>query len=105
MNASAEAAIGAGDNAFAADAVGETQNALRHEFGMLDDVGGMADDAGQNYLVVRKLDVLPNRPLVLVADIAGFERIGLALHGQHDVDDIAHRDVGGVRAVPASPAQ
>ena len=72
---------------------------------MLDHVGGVADHAGQDQLVVGQFDVVPHTPLVLVADVAGFKRIGLAVDRQHDVDDVAHRDVGGVRAVPAAPAQ
>ena len=60
---------------------------------------------GQDQLVVGQLDVLPDLPLVLVADIAGLERIGAGIDGQHDIDDVAHRDVGRVRPVPAAPAQ
>src|SRR5271170_8422735 len=42
---------------------------------------------------------------MLVTNIAGFERIGLAVDLQHDLDDVAHRNVRHVRAVPAAPAQ
>ena len=72
---------------------------------MLDDIRGVADDTGQDQLVVRQFDVLPDLPFVLVADIAGLERIGLDVDRQHDIDDVAHRDVGDVRTVPAAPAQ
>src|ERR1700759_2220737 len=59
MNAAAKPAIGRGDHALAADALGEAQDALRDEFRMLDHVRRMADDARQNHLAVGKLDVLP----------------------------------------------
>ena len=42
---------------------------------------------------------------MLVADIASLKRIGAGIDRQHDLDDVAHRDVGRVRAVPAAPAQ
>ena len=42
---------------------------------------------------------------MLVADVAGFEGVSLGIDGQHDLDDVAHRYVGGVRAVPTPPAQ
>ncbi len=104
MDAAAEAAIGRGDDAFTADAFGEAQNALGDEFGVLHHAGGVTDDAGQNELAVGQFDVPPYIPLVFVTDVAGFERVGLAVHRQHDVDNIAHRDIGGVRPVPAAPA-
>src|SRR5579862_321449 len=97
MHAAAEAAIGRGDHPFPADALGETQNTLGDEFGMLHHVGGMADHAGKNDFAVGKLDVLPNRPFVLVAHIAGLERVALAFDRQHDLDDVTHRNIGGVR--------
>jgi len=71
---------------------------------MLDHVDGVTHDARQDELAVRELHVPPHLPLVLVAHVAGLERVGAALDGQHDVDDVAHRDVGRVRAVPAAPA-
>ena len=45
------------------------------------------------------------RPFVLVAHVAGFERVGAGIDRQHHVDDVAQRNVGGVRAVPAAPAE
>ena len=47
----------------------------------------------------------PDGPFVLVAHVAGLERIGLAVDREHHVDDVVHRQVGRVRAVPAAPAQ
>ena len=46
------AAIGRGDDPLPADDVGETNDPLGDEFGMLDDIGGVTDDPGQDQLVV-----------------------------------------------------
>ena len=105
MNAPAEPAVGRSDDPLPADEVGEAQDALGDQLRMLDHVGGVADDARQHQLVVGQLHLLPDLPLVLVADIAGLERVGVGVDRQHDLDDVPHRDVGRVRAVPASPAQ
>ena len=56
--------------------IGEAHDPLGHQFGMLDHVGRVADDAGQDQLAVGQLDVLPDAPFVLMADVAGLERIG-----------------------------
>ena len=87
------------------DNIGEPQNTLGDKLRMLDHIGGMADDARQHQPVVGQLDLLPHLPFMLVPDIAGLERIGIRVDRQHDPDDVPHRDVGHVRAVPASPAQ
>jgi hypothetical protein len=70
VHAPAKPAIGGRDNAFAADLVGEPDDAFRHQFGVLDHVGRVTDDAGQDQLAVRQFDVLPDSLFVLVADVA-----------------------------------
>jgi hypothetical protein len=45
MDAAAQAAVGAGDDVFSADDVDEGEYAVGHQFWMLDEIGGMADDA------------------------------------------------------------
>src|SRR5882757_6059315 len=50
-----EAAVGAAQHILAADDLGEPNEALRHQLGMLDDVGGVADDAGNELLAGRQL--------------------------------------------------
>ena len=77
----------------------------RDQLGMLDDVGRMADDARHDDLAVGQLDVLPQRPFVLVADIAGLEAVGLRVHLEDEIDDVLHRNVMRMRAVPAAPAE
>ena len=76
MNSAAEPAIGRGDDPLAADQIGKAQNALGDELGVLNDVGRVADDPRQDEFAVGQFDVLPDLPLVLVADIASLKRIG-----------------------------
>src|SRR3954471_18169117 len=71
MNASAEPAVGRGDDVLAADQICETRDPVSHQLGMLDDVRRVADDPRNRDLPFRELHVLPQTPLVLMADIAG----------------------------------
>ena len=73
MHAPAEPAIGRGDHALAPDQVGKPHDAFGDQFRVLDDIGRVADDAGQDELAVRQLHVLPYAPLVLMAHIARLE--------------------------------
>src|SRR5713101_3158755 len=84
VHASAETAVGRGDDPFLADKLHKAKDALGDELGVLDHVGGVADNPRQDQLAVGKLDVSPYLPFVLVADIAGLERIGAGVDGQHD---------------------
>src|SRR6202140_2478006 len=76
----AQSAIGASDHVRAPDRFGEVADSLRDELGMLDEVGGVADHARHDDLAGGQLDVLPQRPFVLVTHIAGFETAGLPAH-------------------------
>ena len=42
---------------------------------------------------------------MLVPHIGGLEGIGLRLHLEDQIDDVLERQIMGVRAVPAAPAQ
>ena len=99
-----EAAIGARDHVLAPQEFRVTHNALGHQFGMLDDIRRVADDAGDQNLPVRQFHILPDFPFVLVARIGAFdqERADIRLH--QNVHDVLQRHVGGVRPGPASPA-
>ena len=99
-----ESAIGAADHPLAADQLGKAHQAFRHQLRMLDDVGGMGDHAGQLARVRRQFGLLPHAPFVLVTRIGHFQRIAADFHAQDQIDDVLGRDVVGVRAVPASPA-
>ena len=102
VHASAEAAIGTGDDILASEHPGESQNAVRHKLGVLDDVGRVADDSGDQDLAFGQLDVLPDLPLMRVANIAGLDRERSGAHLKQHIDNVAQRQVGGVRPVPAA---
>jgi hypothetical protein len=42
---------------------------------------------------------------VLVADVAGLERIGMGVDRQHDFDYVAHCNIGGMEPVPTALAE
>src|SRR5690606_26559401 len=62
-----EAAVGAAEHVLTADELRHAHEALGDEFGMLDHVGGMADDAGNELAAGGELRRLPHAPFVLVA--------------------------------------
>jgi hypothetical protein len=39
-----------------------------------------------------------------MSDVAGFDQVRLGIDTEHDIDDVAQRKIGGVRTVPATPA-
>ena len=64
---------------------------------MLDDVRVVGDDAGDEHLALGQRDVLPEPPLVLVADVGLLDQVVARLDGEHEVDDVLERRVEGVR--------
>ena len=70
---------------------------------MLDDIGGVANDAGYQHFAGGEFYFLPDAPLMLVARIGGFDRNRVGFDFKNDVDDVAQRDVVLVRAVVAAP--
>src|SRR5215471_147672 len=105
MDAAAEAAIGAGDDVFAAGDCGVTQDPVGDELRVLDEVRGMADDTRHQHLARRQFRGLPDAPLMLVPHIGGLEGIGLRFNPEDQIDDVLERQVVSVRPVPAAPAQ
>ena len=85
MNPAAEAAIGAGDDVLAPYHPGEVEDAVGDDLGVLDDVGGVADDARDEDFSVGQLDVSPDFPLVLVPDVAGLDRVSANANLKQDV--------------------
>src|SRR5215471_7543330 len=104
MDSSAETAVGAGDHVLAADDLRKAQDPIGDKARMLDHVGRVAYDAGNDNLPLREFYILPDPPFVLVADVAGLERVALRANGEYEIDNVGERDVGRVRPVPASPA-
>ena len=82
----------------------QPHDALGDQLRMLDDIGGVADDAGNEHLARRQFRALPHAPFVLVARIGAFDDEGADLHAEDEIDDVLERHVGGVRAGPAAPA-
>jgi len=71
---------------------------------MLDEVAGVAHDAGDQELALGQLHVLPHAPFVVVARVGGLDGVALRAHGEDQVDEIAQRQVVLVRTVIAPPA-
>ena len=65
----------------------------------------MRHAAGRQDLALGQLDGLPHRDFVLVANVGRLKEIGLRLDRQHQFHDIRHRDVVGMRTMPAAPTQ
>src|SRR4029434_8346262 len=104
MHSPAETAVGAGDNVFSADDFSEREDAIGYQFRMLDEIGGVSDDTRNQDLSGGEFHVAPNFVFMFVADVAGFDQVRLGIDLEHDIDDVAQRKIGGVRAMPAAPA-
>ena len=104
MHPSAETAVCGGNHIFPAHQLGEAYDPVSHQVRVLDNVGGVGDDAGDDDFSVRELGVFPDAPFMLVADIGGLEGVAARIDLQHRADDVREGDVRGVRAVPGTPA-
>jgi hypothetical protein len=104
MHPPAEAAVGSGDHVFAADEIGKGEDAIGHQLGVFDDVGGVAHHARDEGLPRRQLDVPPDFLFVLMTHVAGFDQVRLGIDTEHDIDDVAQRKIGSVRTMPTAPA-
>ena len=60
---------------------------------------------GMRHLPSGSLVVSQTSHSVGVAGIGGFHAVGSGVDAEHDVHDVAQGYVGGVRAVPATPAE
>src|ERR1700732_1815970 len=67
----AEPAIGAGQDILAADEIGITPQPTGNEGGVLDEIGAMADNAGDQRRPLGELDVFEHAPFVLVTRVRG----------------------------------
>ena len=84
-----EAAVGAGDHVFAADAFREAHETLGDQFGVLNDVRSVAHHARRQNFSFRQLHFFPHAPLMLVAGIRGLEQVGPGTHLQNKVHDFS----------------
>src|SRR2546425_5077300 len=99
-----EAAVGSAHQVLAPHELSYPDEPLSDQFRMLDDVGGVADDARHQFLSGRELDLLPDAPFVLVARVGALDEIGARLDFQYEVDHAFERHIRGVRPRPAAPA-
>src|SRR4051812_1143976 len=83
-----EPAIGARDDVFATDQLGKAQEPLGNEVGMLDDVAGVGNDAGNEHPAFRDLDALEEVVLVLVPRIGGLEAVRPGVDLEYVVDNL-----------------
>lgn len=75
-----EAAIGAGDDIFTAHQFRLPRNPLGHQFRMFDDIGGVADDPGDQHFTFGQFDVLPHPPFMFVPGIGALDDVGAGVH-------------------------
>src|SRR4029077_8566356 len=83
-----EAAVRSGHDIFTANDFGIAHEPVRDRSRMLDDIGGVADDAGHEYLSRGQLHFFPNAPLVFVARIGSLDGDRIGLHLQDEIDDV-----------------
>ena len=105
MSAAAEPAVAARDDPLGAHEPREALDTFRYQLRMLDQIGRMGHDTGQDHLARRQRHAFPHAILVFVPHVRGLEGIEARLHRQHHVHQIGHRQVERVRAVPAAPAE
>src|SRR3989442_4737491 len=99
-----ETAVRPRDHVLAPDEPRVLHEALGDELGVLDEVAGVADDAGNEDLAGGELDVFPHPPLVVVTRVRRLAGIALRAHGGDQVHELAQGGGGLVRAVIAAPA-
>src|SRR5688500_19538637 len=71
---------------------------------MLDDVAGVADDAGNEDLALGQLRLAPDLPLVLVLWVRRLDGVRLRRDLEHQIYYVLQGQAVRVRSVPASPA-
>jgi hypothetical protein len=102
-----EPAVRAGDDILFADEPGKVLDPPRHQVRVLDDVGRLRDQARDQDLAFRQLQILPDLNFVFVARIGRFEAVGLGLELEHGRRNLAQRDVlrMGPVATAAAPVR
>jgi len=64
MDAAAQAAVGAGDDVFAADKFGERNDAIGSQFRVFDEIGGVADNTRNQDLSGEEFHVAPYQTFI-----------------------------------------
>ena len=72
---------------------------------MFDHRCAVADDPRNERLTFGQARLLPHLPFVRMARVAGLKRVRARAYPQHEIDNVLQRNIGDVRAGPATPAQ
>src|SRR5262245_23100620 len=104
MDPQTHTTIGTSDDVLSPDEARKQGDAISDEFGMLDDVARMTDNAGNQNLAARQLHFFPKFPFMLVPRVGCLDGIRAGFHFQHEVDDMLQRQIVRMRSVPTSPA-
>jgi hypothetical protein len=64
----------------------------------------VADNTRNQDLSSGEFHVASDFEFMFVTEVAGFDPVRLRVDAEHDVDDVAQRKIGGMRTVPAVPA-
>src|ERR687897_2837810 len=81
-----KAAVGSGDDVVAPDQPRVAADALGHQLGVLDEVGGRVDHPGDEYLAGWQLQVFEDLPFMGVPGIGRFEGDSVGTRGEDDVE-------------------
>src|SRR5215510_11567253 len=100
----AQPTIRAGDYLLTAHQMSIFDETLGYQLRMLDEIRGVAYDAGNEYLPLGQLDIFPHAPLMFVARIGRLNRIAHRLDLQDEVHNIPEGDVVLMGAMIAAPA-
>jgi hypothetical protein len=104
MEAATQPAVGPRNHVLPSHQVSVSHQAVRQQFRVLNEVGGVGYDTRDQNLALRELHVLPHLPLVLVAHVSSLDGEGLGMDLQYHVYGILQRDIYGMGALPTAPA-
>jgi hypothetical protein len=89
VHSRADAAVRAGNDIFFSHQPGKIHEAIRNRLRMFYEVAIVSRNSGNQYLAVRKFDLLPDAPLMLVARIGRLDGISARADRQNEIDDIS----------------
>jgi len=101
----ADAAVSAGLDVLTSDQPGVPHQALRHEFRMLYQVGGVSNHTRHEDLPLRELHVFPDAPFMLVAHVRSLDGIRLRLDLEDNIGDVAQGDIVDMRPMATAPTE
>src|SRR5438552_1129128 len=99
MDPAAQATIRAGAHVLATNLIRVVENAIRDQLRVLQHIRRVTHDAWYEHPALGQAPVAPYLPLVLVADVARLNRIGLRSDLYQQVDNVLQLHVCAVWAV------